>query len=103
MEFIRGTTPTIFVLIPENIDMSLITEIWIYIYQNGKLKVDKTINDMYIDYEKHSINVDLTQNDTLELKHGDAKFQIRVVTNGKALATLEYDVYIHEVYKGGVI
>jgi hypothetical protein len=48
--------------------------------------------------------LDLSQDDTLNLKAGEGLFQIRLLlTNGTALATKASRISVEEVYKDGVI
>lgn len=104
MQIIRGTTPTIQINVLSDIDMTTITQVWVYIAQQNKTKVDKVISDVWIDVAEKIIKVTLTQEDTLDLRAGDALFQIRLLLNdGTALATVASKVNVIEVYKGGVI
>ena len=104
MQLIRGTTPRITAKIKNDIDLHTLVEVWVYISQQNKVKVDKTIDDVSFDYVNRYIIVPLTQEDTLALKKGDALIQIRALTvNEQALGMEAQDVEIIEVYKGGVI
>ena len=104
MQLIRGTTPRITAKIKNDIDLHTLVEVWVYISQQNKVKVDKTIDDVSFDYENKYIIVPLTQEDTLALKKGEALIQIRALTvNEQALGMEAQDVEIIEVYKGGVI
>ena len=104
MKIIRGTTPTITINVKTDIDLTKVTEIWVYISQNKRVVVDKKIEDVDIDAASHTIKVTLSQDDTLGLKEGSAYFQIRLLmTNGTALACVAKSISIIEVYKGGVI
>lgn len=105
MQIIRGTTPPIVIYVKnEQIDLTQAEQIWVYIWQKKVLVVDKVIEDVIIDSEKRTITANLTQDDTLALKEGDAIFQIRLLTRDqKAFATFASEVEVYEVYKGGVI
>lgn len=104
MQLIRGTTPTIEITIQTEIDLYQVAEVWIYISQQNKVKVDKQLDDVTFDYEHRVMSIKLEQNDTLALNEGEALFQIRMLlTDGTALATLASKITIKEVYKGGVI
>lgn len=105
MEFIRGTTPTIEAIVKnEEIDLHDITQVWIYISQSKKVKVDKLYTDVEFDYNHKIIRVKLSQEDTLDLKAGEALIQIRILlTDGTALATIAESIEIAEVYKEGEI
>lgn len=104
MQLIRGTTPTIIIDVKSEIDLHQVVAIWVYISQQNKVKVDKELSDVTFDYENRKITVLLSQEDTLNLRAGDAIFQIRLLlSDDTALATLENRVTVKEVYKGGVI
>lgn len=105
MQLIRGTTPTIIITVQTDIDLTQVAEVWIYLSQQNKVKVDKQLDDVSIDTENKTITVTLSQDDTLALKADiDTLFQIRLLLmNGTALATLASKVTVKEIYKGGVI
>ena len=105
MQLIRGTTPTIIIEVQTDIDLTQVAEVWIYLSQQNKVKVDKELSDVTFDYEHKTMTVTLSQTDTLALKADtDTLFQIRLLMdNGTALATLASKVTVKEVYKGGVI
>ena len=104
MQLIRGTTPTIEISVQTEIDLHQVAEVWIYIAQQNKDKVNKKLTDVTFDYEHRKMSVTLSQEDTLALKEGDAVFQIRLLLmDGTALATLASNVDVKPVYKGGVI
>lgn len=104
MQLIRGTTPTIIIDVKSDIDLSQVVAIWVYISQQNKVKVDKELSDVIIDVQEKTITLTLSQEDTLNLREGDALFQIRLLlANNTALATIASRVIIKEVYKQGVI
>lgn len=104
MQLIRGTTPTIIITVQTEIDLHQASEVWIYISQQNKVKVDKQLDDVTFDYEERTMSVTLSQEDTLALKEGEALFQIRLLLmDGTALATLASKVDVKPVYKQGVI
>lgn len=104
MELTRGTTPTITINVKSDIDLSQVVAIWIYISQTNKVKVDKKLSDVSFNVQNRQIQLTLSQEDTLELKAGEALFQIRLLlSNQTALATIASKIKINEVYKGGVI
>ncbi len=104
MQLIRGTTPTIIITVQTEIDLHQVAEVWIYISQQNKVRVDKQLEDVTFDYDHRKMSVTLTQDDTLALKEGDALFQIRLLLmDGTALATLASKVDVKPVYKPGVI
>jgi len=105
MQIIRGTTPTIEVVIKNEIDLTTVLEVWVYIVQQKKVKVDKLLSDVTIDAESRIISVELDQEDTLALKADqDTLFQIRMLLlDGTALATVAEKVVVKEIYKDGII
>lgn len=107
MQILRGTTPTITANVRSNIDLSDITHVWVYIYQQGNIVIDKEVIDSEVDIDatNKTIKVTLSQEDTLSLKADTgALFQIRLLlSSGLALATPAVNVTIREVYKGGII
>lgn len=104
MQLIRGTTPEIEITVKTEIDLHQAAEVWIYISQQNKVKVDKKITDVTFNYEDRMMTVRLSQEDTLGLKEGEALFQIRLLLlDGTALATLAQKVVVKQVYKEGEI
>lgn len=104
MQLIRGTTPEIEITVKTEIDLYQAAEVWIYISQQNKVKVDKKITDVTFNYEDRMMTVRLSQEDTLGLKEGEALFQIRLLLlDGTALATLAQKVVVKQVYKEGEI
>lgn len=104
MSIIRGTTPTIVANIKNDIDLNDMVQVWFYLSQSNKVKVDKDIDDCIIDATNKKIIIKLTQEDTLNLKTGDAIIQLRILLNdGTALANEGSEEDILEIYKGGVI
>jgi hypothetical protein len=104
MQLIRGTTPTIVITVQTEIDLHQVSEVWIYISQQNKVRVDKQLDDVTFDYEHRIMSVTLSQDDTLALKEGEALFQIRLLlVDGTALATLASKVDVKPIYKPGVI
>lgn len=104
MQLIRGTTPTIQITVQTEIDLHQVAEVWIYISQQNRVKVDKQLEDVTFNYEERQMSVTLSQDDTLALKEGEAVFQIRLLLqDGTALATIASKVEVKPVYKNGVI
>lgn len=105
MQLIRDTTPTIVITVKSELDFSTIDQVWVYISQQNKVKIDKLISDVILDAENSTISVTLSQEDTLALRStNEALFQIRLLLeDGTALATVATKVKVIEVYKGGII
>lgn len=106
MEIIRGTTPTIIVNVLDDIDLSEVVSVWLYIVQK-KTIINREKPDVIFDFENRTMSITFEQDDTLELKEGEAKFQIRMLlddgTKRTALATVAQDIEILEIYKEGII
>lgn len=105
MQLIRGTTPTIIATVTSDVDLTEVAEVWLYLAQQNKIKVDKKLDSVEIDAENKTMTITLSQEDTLALKaETDTLFQIRLLLNDStALATLASKVTVKEVYKGGII
>lgn len=105
MQLIRGTTPSIEITVQTEIDLHDVAQVWIYISQQGKVKIDKDMSDVVsFDYANNKITVRFSQDDTLGLKAGDALFQMRLLLeDDTALACVAQEVEIIEIYKPGVI
>ena len=109
MQIIRGTTPLITANVRSSIDLSAVSEVWAYIYQQGRVIIDKKLSDnqVVIDTDYKTITVQLTQEDTLALRaNTGAIFQMRLImgnTAHTALATNGFNVMVREVYKDGII
>lgn len=66
----RGSTPTITMNIPENIDLTRVTDMWFSISQSGSTSEPLIKRDMFtcnVDAENHKVWVLLTQEETLRL------------------------------------
>ena len=104
MQIIRGTTPTIIINVKDDIDFSQITSTWIFISQRGKVRVDKTIRDITVNPLERRIKLPLSQEDTLNLKEGDATIQVRILmSDGTALSSFEKEIEVLPTGKEGEI
>lgn len=104
MQIIRGTTPTITVTVTNDIDLSMVTQVWVYVAQQNKPKISRDIETVTIDTEAKTFTVRFTQAETLELRAGDCFFQMRVLlSDNTALATIAQKLTVIDVYKGGEI
>ena len=102
-QLIRGTTPTFEITVKTEIDLHQVSEVWIYISQQNKVKVNKELEDVTFDYENRKMSITLTQDDTLGLKEGDAILQIRLLMGDVAMATIGHQIEVLPIYKDGVI
>ena len=108
MAIIRGTTPTItFHVKDESFDMTEIAEVWVTFKTKAGVKIKEknyTIEDLVIDAENHTIELDLTQEDTLDLPDTNVNVQLRVRTDSElAYASQIIEVEIGHILKDGVI
>ena len=93
MVLIQGTTPTIIINIKNDIDFSQITGTSLTISQRDKIRVYKDITDITVNPVERRIKVLLTQEDTLNLREGDAIIQVRILmSDGTALASFEKEI-----------
>ena len=100
----RGTTPTVFINVKEEIDLADVEAVWVFVSQANKVKIDKVTEDITILPEAHQLQAHFTQEETLGLKAKvETWFQVRILLSGEAMATFAKKVPVNEVYKGGVI
>lgn len=78
----QGTTPTITVELDEDILVTDLKEIWLYIYDDAyAIMLDKNIEDMILDSENNAVLVPLSQEDTLKFVPGNARIELRLLDN----------------------
>lgn len=99
----RGTTPTFSITLPETFPVSDITVAYLSFKQLGQKLFDKILSDMVVDQETNSLNVTLSQGNTLSFKDGYLKFQLRFVFEGEVWATEEWEETVKDVIKDGEI
>lgn len=108
MAIIRGTTPTLtFHVKNEQLDLNEIAEIWITFRTKAGVKVkDKTYSkeDVTIDAAEHTIELFLSQEDTLDFTDTNMVVQLRVrFDDDLAYASNIMDIQIGHILKEGVI
>ena len=108
MAIIRGTTPTLtFHVKNEQLDLDEIAEIWVTFRTKAGVKVkDKnyTKEDVTIDAEEHTIELFLSQEDTLDFTDTNMVVQLRVRFNDDlAYASSIMPIDIGHILKEGVI
>lgn len=98
---LRGTTPTH--VFKTNIDLSDAEVIFITYKQQGKILVEKTIDDVTLTAEE--VSVKLTQEDTLAFdEHSNVKLQIRArFADGTAVACPVIERPVGDILKEGEI
>lgn len=108
MSIIRGTTPTLtFHVKNEQLDLNEIAEIWITFHTKAGVTVKEktyTIEDVTINNEEKTIELDLSQEDTLYLSDTNMVVQLRVRFNDDlAYASSIMEIEIGHILKEGVI
>jgi len=102
----RGTTPEITCVLPYELQIESISEIWISISQTGAILVDRKLSNGGIIISDHNLLIRLTQEETLSFKTSDvAKCGVRLLLHdGTAMASKIIEVVtINGIVKGGVI
>ena len=108
MAIIRGTTPTlIFHVKDETLDLNEIAQVWITLKNKAGVKLKEITydrGDVVIDATNHTIELFLTQNDTLALTDYTMLLQMRMrLNNDLAYASSITEVEIGQILKDGVI
>ena len=99
----RGTTPTLYLELDTELDLSNVAEMWIT-FKSPTVEITKTLNEVAFDAETNVITVTLSQDETLQLYNGKADVQVRLKTSDDlAYATDIVDVEIGRILKEGVI
>ena len=99
----RGTTPTLYLELETELDLSNISEMWVTI-KGSATEITKRYNEIVFDNETKVITVTFTQEETLKLYKGKSEIQVRIRTaDGFAYATDIADVEIERILKDGVI
>lgn len=107
----RGSTAEITCHIPEDISLFDISDAWLYFTQNidgcnNEVIIDRSYKDGGIEFDEieHIMFVQLTQEETLNLKVGTAVLQVRLLfSDGASFPSQEEGVRVLDVYKGGVM
>ena len=110
IEIIQGSTPTITATIPESIDMELIINMWLFVsqqvsYGKDRLVIDRKLDTITKDLENRTIQVTLTQEETLALEpEKNAVVQIQMyMEDGTAITSTAIWFKVLKNYKGEVI
>lgn len=84
LEIIRGETPTIPIIIPDYIDLSAIRDIRVSLTQQiSNVSIQKTLLNGDIVLEGNVVNVEFSQEETLELSSDKiAQIQVNLLFNG---------------------
>lgn len=105
MTITRGTTPELFCVIPAEISVDNVKEIWISIAQTGEVIIDRKLSDGGIVINVPNLTFRLTQEESLKFRtFSSAYCGVRILLNdGTALASKKEEITISDVIKGGVI
>lgn len=101
----RGSTPEIKINLPEKVDLSEMKEIWVTV-KNFYTTITKKLSegDVIVDAEHNNVKIGLNQEETLSLSPGQAKVQVRFLTNGEqSFPTNEMVMTVKDILEGGVI
>lgn len=99
----RGTTPTLYLELETELDLSDVTEMWVT-FKSPTVEVTKSLSEVIFDSTTNVITVTLSQEETLKLYNGKADVQVRLKTSTDlAYATDIAGVEIGRILKEGVI
>ena len=99
---IRGTTPTLVFRLDTELDFDSIKTLWVTLKSSF---AERTFDEscVEINTEEHTVTLEMTQEDTLQLK-GDVECQIRILLkNEKAYATNIKKISLNQILRDGVI
>lgn len=100
----RGTTPTLTIKLHTTLLLDQIEAIWLTFETTRDEDITFTEDDMIIDADNSQLIVKLSQEDTLALKPGTCKVQLRIrMSNENAYVTREKQIIVHDILKEGVI
>ena len=96
----RGTTPTLTFALP--FQAGVIKNLFVTFSQKGQILLEKTTADCGL--IGNTIELNLTQEDTLKFMPGNAELQVRIIDNSnQALASKIYSINIGSILKDGII
>lgn len=95
----RGTTPTI--TISTDIDLTSASNLFVTFKQSDRIVFEKTLGDVIV--TENQVVCELNQSDTLALKDGMVRFQIRATIGNSKVASNVMTATVDEILKGGAI
>ena len=102
MSILRGTTPTITLVLPENVNLSGASVAYLSFGQKGEEKFSIPLAQLTL--TANTCTATLTQKQTLELSSdSQTKIQLRWVKSGVAYGTKTISVPTEAIIKEGVI
>lgn len=97
----RGTTPTITFFFGDDIDVTLVDYAEMTIQQRGKNLIVKRLS---LDTETSKFSVFLSEKETLSLKEGTCRVQVKFKLKGGQIVTSSVEtIFVNEVLNGGVM
>lgn len=96
---IRGTTPTITMILPNTVNVDNIASAIVSIEQFGKEVIKKTTSDILKNNDNNSLSIKLSQEETLSLSANNKTIlQLKVKTfTETVIASLPQSLVIHDV------
>ena len=95
----RGTTPTI--TITTDLDLTQASNLFVTFKQGDRIAFEKTLEDVTV--TETAVVCELSQSDTLALKGGLVRFQIRATLGDSKVASNIMTTNADEILKGGAI
>lgn len=99
----RGTTPTFFFKVKDDIILDDIAEVWISI-KSQNVTLQRTLKDVVFNEEEKTIALTLSQEDTLSLTGPYAIIQLRILFKDKtACASKIIKLQLEDVLRSGIM
>jgi len=95
----RGTTPTFTFTLPYETED--ITKLNLCFVQRGNICLEKGLSDMTLEGKKAEYA--MTESETLALKPGQLKMQIRIGFTNKRMVSQVITTYVEDIMKDGVL
>jgi hypothetical protein len=105
MHIARGSTYGFTINLPDGYDITNAKEIWVTFGQDRKIILDLSLTNHDFEVEENHIICNLSQEQTLEFRTGNAIMQVRILTEDDS-SLVQFpptDVRIIPILKGGVI
>lgn len=100
----RGTTPTFVIELPQETAVSDITVAYLTFKQNGSVIIDKALEDMTLNVQDNTLEIVLTQAETLSFVSGaQVQYQLRFGIGGSYYATRAWTIPAEAILKDGMI
>lgn len=99
-EMIRGTTPKLTLTIPNEVPLQDIAEAVLSISQGNEEVITKKLTDMEQDAEENKLIVQLTQDDTLALRHdlmAEIQVKVKLATDDNVLSHLPIKKAVYKI------